>query len=103
MAGGLPINRLLVPARRAGFFLVLLVLPVLAWAWEASPADPAAANDADAADSRAADTPIHSPSFGPPGQTPDVPTPEELEGAGAVIGQVLIDNQNIFNLDDPKD
>jgi outer membrane protein assembly factor BamA len=32
-----------------------------------------------------------------------VPSPEELEGAGAVIGTVLLDNQNIFNLEDPKD
>jgi len=103
MAGGLPINRLLVPAQRAGSFLVLLVLPVLASAWEPSPADPAAANEPDAAESRAGDTPIDSPSFGPPGQTTDLPTPEELEAAGAVIGEVLIDNQNIFNLEDPKD
>jgi len=83
--------------------LVLLALPVLACAGEPSPADPPATSDADAADSRAADTPVHSPTFGPPGQTPGVPSPEELEAAGAVIGKVLIDNQNIFNLEDPKD
>ena len=44
------------------------------------------------------------PSFGPPPhQTPGVPPDEELEAAGAVVGKVLIDNQNIFNLEDPKD
>jgi hypothetical protein len=32
-----------------------------------------------------------------------VPSPAELESAGAVIGKVLVDNQNIFNLEDPKD
>ncbi|MBV8144835.1 MAG: hypothetical protein JO184_07495 [Gammaproteobacteria bacterium] len=32
-----------------------------------------------------------------------MPAPEELEKAGAVIGTVLVDNQNIFNLEDPKD
>src|SRR6516225_4624350 len=84
MAGGLPINRLLVPAQRAGSFRSLLVLPVLASAWEPSPADPAAANEPDAAESRAGDTPIDSPSFGPPGQTTDLPTPEELEAADAL-------------------
>ena len=32
-----------------------------------------------------------------------VPADTELEASGAVIGEVLVDNQNIFNLDDPKD
>jgi len=68
-----------------------------------STADPPAAEDAVAADDSVADAPLHSPSFGPPGPTPGVPSPEELEAAGAVIGQVLIDNQNIFNLEDPQD
>jgi outer membrane protein assembly factor BamA len=105
MAGGLPINRLPARARRAESLLVLLVLPVLASASGPSVADAGAgaADDADAAGARAADTPFHPPSFGPPGRTPGVPSPEELEAAGAVIGQVLIDNQNIFNLEDPKD
>ena len=59
--------------------------------------------DAAAADAAGGGAPPHPPSFGPPGQTPGVPSPEELEAAGAVIGEVLIDNQNIFNLEDPKD
>jgi len=32
-----------------------------------------------------------------------LPSDAELERAHAVIGQVLVDNQNIFNLDDPRD
>src|SRR5215831_13571839 len=122
MAGGSPISRRLAPAWRAGYLLVLLVLSALAGASgpsaaQAAAADPAVADPAvadltaadsvvaDAADADAAggDAPLHPPSFGPPGQTPGVPSHEELEAAGAVIGEVLIDNQNIFNLEDPKD
>jgi hypothetical protein len=108
MAGGLPINRILAP-RRAGSFLVLpvllalLVLPVLARASEPPAADAGEVLDAGAADAAAADAPPPSSSFGPPGETPRIPSPEELEAAGALIGQVLIDNQNIFNLEDPQD
>jgi len=43
------------------------------------------------------------PSYGPPGETPGIPSDAELAAAGAVIGEILIDNQNIFNLEDPKD
>ena len=32
-----------------------------------------------------------------------IPTDSELEQSGAVIGEVLIDNQNIFNLNDPRE
>ena len=32
-----------------------------------------------------------------------IPTDAELEAKGAVIGKVLFDNQNIFNLADPED
>ena len=46
---------------------------------------------------------IRPPSYGPPGETPGIPSEAELEASGAVIGEILIDNQNIFNLDDPKD
>src|SRR6516164_10092779 len=99
MAGGLPINRPPAPARRAGSLLLLLVLPAIACA-----AEPPAADESGATEPRAEDTPpLQSPSFGPPGPTPGVPSPDELEAAGAVIGEVLIDNQNIFNLEDPKD
>src|SRR3982075_1096764 len=46
---------------------------------------------------------IRPPSYGPPGETPGIPSEAELEASGAVIGEILIDNQTIFNLDDPKD
>ena len=46
---------------------------------------------------------IRLPSYGPPGETPGIPSEAELEASGAVIGEILIDNQNMFNLDDPKD
>ena len=39
----------------------------------------------------------------PPPETPGIPTDEELEASKAVVGEILIDNQNIFNLEDPKD
>ena len=39
----------------------------------------------------------------PRGNAPDVPSDAELESSGAVIGNIAIDNENIFNLDDPKD
>lgn len=39
----------------------------------------------------------------PPRSTPGVPTDAELEASEAVIGKVLIDNQNIFDLHDPHD
>jgi len=63
----------------------------------------ASAADTGAADASAAESAFHVPAYGPPGPTPGVPSAEELEAAGAVIGQVLIDNQNIFDLNDPKD
>ena len=39
----------------------------------------------------------------PPSETPGIPPDAELEAGKAVIGEILIDNQNIFNLEDPKD
>ena len=39
----------------------------------------------------------------PPNTAPGVPSDADLESSGAVIGRVTIDNENIFNLDDPKD
>ena len=122
MAVGLPINRSPAPAWRAGtsrrrplvlLLLVafLLVLPAgaMALAESASDAadDAAAANDAAAADelSAGADGAAGGTAHhhGPTEATPGVPSPAELESAGAVIGTVLVDNQNIFNLEDPKD
>jgi hypothetical protein len=44
-----------------------------------------------------------SPSYGPPGATPGIPTDAELEASGAVIGNIVIDNENIFNLDNPQE
>jgi Surface antigen variable number repeat len=116
MAGSLEIKRPLAPAWRAGTSfplpmvvppLVLLVLAVLAvlavpvgaWASEGSAGD--AVMEAAAADKSAADSPGHR--HGPPGAAPGVPSAAELETAGAVVGAVLVDNQNIFNLEDPKD
>ncbi|HEU4600837.1 MAG TPA: hypothetical protein VFS24_02660, partial [Steroidobacteraceae bacterium] len=32
-----------------------------------------------------------------------IPPAEELERSGAIIGQILIDPQNIFDLNDPKE
>ena len=43
------------------------------------------------------------PSYGPPGAPEGIPSDAVLEKEGAVIGQVIIDNQNIFNTEDPKD
>ena len=43
------------------------------------------------------------PRYGPPGDTPGIPSDAVLEKDKAVIGAVLIDNQNIFNLDDPAE
>ena len=122
MAVGLPINGPPAPAWRAGtsrrrplvlLLLVafLLVLPAgaMASAESASDAadDAAAANDAAAADelSAGADGAAGGTAHhhGPTEATPGVPSPAELESAGAVIGTVLVDNQNIFNLEDPKD
>jgi len=104
MAGGLPIYRPLVPTRRgAAGFLALLLLLALPRASGASAADEGAAADgAGAADADATEPSFH-PRGGPPAPTPGIPSADELEAAGAVIGQVLVDNQNIFDLEDPKD
>jgi hypothetical protein len=90
--------------RAAAPLLALLLLP--ATAPSAAPAADAPAADAPAADAsasapRAASSPL--PLGVPPPETPGIPSDKELEASKAVIGEILIDNQNIFNLDDPKD
>jgi hypothetical protein len=79
---------------RAAASLLALLLPALAHA-----------ADAPAADSAAIDPPAEQslPVGVPPPETPGIPPDAELEAANAVIGEVLIDNQNIFNPDDLKD
>jgi hypothetical protein len=50
------------------------------------------------------DVPFRPHSYGPPPeQTPGLPTDHELEAAKAVIGKIIINNENIFDLDNPRD
>ena len=46
---------------------------------------------------------VASRRYGPPEEIEGIPSDAVLEREHAVIGAVLVDNQNIFNLDDPKD
>ena len=79
-----------VPRQRvAAPLLALLLLPALARSIEAPAVDTLA--------------PQRPPAGIPPAETPGIPADAELEASHAVIGQILIDNQNIFNLHDPKD
>jgi hypothetical protein len=39
----------------------------------------------------------------PPGSAPGIPSDADLEASGALVGDIAIDNENIFNLDDPKE
>jgi hypothetical protein len=94
---------------------VLLQLPALAGAAPPAPASGLAAGSASTAegggDSAAAGEPDRARKaaytrprpYGPPGPTPGVPSDEELEAAGAVIGDIIIDNQNIFDLSNPSE
>jgi hypothetical protein len=61
---------------------------------------PARGADAPALDTLA---PPPLPVWVPTPETPGIPSDEELEASRAVVGEVLVDNQNIFNLEDPKD
>lgn len=71
---------------------------------------PGANSTADSAVERAGDTAEEGAdpgsgrarSYAPP-PVPGIPTDDELEAGGAVIGEILIDNQNIFNLEDVQD
>jgi hypothetical protein len=95
MTGRLSIKAAVTALRRcaAAQLLALLILPVLVCGSRA------VADTAEAEDSGAE----RPPAYGPPGQAEGIPPPEQLEAAGAVIGRIVIDNQNIFNLNDPKD
>lgn len=85
--------------------LVLLLLPAAAPAAGAPAADapaletPASGTSADEAPGASSPLPVGVP----PPETPGIPSDQELEASGALVGDILIDNQNIFNLDDPKD
>jgi hypothetical protein len=99
-------------------FLVLLVLPPFACVSlsarasdaAAAPAEASATVPADAApglttsaQAAGAGSQTHPESYGPPGETPGIPPDAELEAAHAVVGKVILDNQNIFDLNNPKD
>jgi hypothetical protein len=102
MTGRSPFKRTLAVLRMsAGPLPALLVLSILCAVPHAR-ADEAANAALNAADT---DTGEKRPpaAYGRPPEAPGVPSPAELEASGAVIGQVIIDNQNIFNLDDPRD
>ena len=77
--------------RVAAALLLVLMAPAAAYA----------ADEPAAAAKEAASRPL--PLGVPPPETPGIPTDQELEASGALIGEILIDNQNIFNLQDPKD
>jgi len=69
----------------------------------AAAAAPSAEHAATDAKVPSADAATRMPRYAPPLQTPGVPSDAELEASGAVVGEILIDNQDIFNLDDPKE
>ena len=121
MAAQVPLKALLATARLvpATSGLIVLLLPVLSGAADSpvagtgATAPPQAAAPEPAAPSLlpgilSTDRPqggvgARTQVYAPPLQTPGIPSDAELEASGAVIGKILIDNQNIFNLDDPKD
>jgi hypothetical protein len=112
MAGQLPFSRAFAVSPRAPATpcFVLLLLPALACSSDAPPLSGTGGDSAAAptllADYAAGDrltSSFRPPSYGPPLETPGVPTDAELEADHAVIGQVLLDNQNIFDLNNPKD
>ena len=96
------------PTARA---LRVLLLPLLCAALplQASALQPGASPGGGAAAGAApltADAAVGYPrprTYGPPGPTPGIPSDSELEASGALIGRIDIDNQNIFDLNDPKD
>ena len=127
MMGRLPLNHAFALARRPGAapLFVLCVFSGLAGASSpAAAADtraPEAATEAAAVGLVATDgadragaldgsaavmypaVSVRPPSYGPAAEIPGIPSDAELEAAGAVVGEIVIDNQNIFDLNDPKD
>jgi hypothetical protein len=103
MAGRLP--RACDPTRpRAGSYLCACLLAVaLGAATRVCTADSAPADEWHDFGVNPLEFAATQPAYGPPGYSPALPSDVTLEKEGAVIGRVLIDNQNIFNLDDPKD
>ena len=107
MGGHSPFDRSFVFARRpaAAPLFALFVFPGPLCASNAA-SDAAASAEAVAfagTESAGTERAMSPPSYGPPGETPGIPSEAELEASGAVVGEILIDNQNIFNLEDPKD
>ena len=107
MGGHSPFDRAFGFARRpaAAPLFALFVFPGPVCASNAA-SDAAASAEAVAlagTESTATERAMSPPSYGPPGETPGIPSEAELEAAGALVGEILIDNQNIFNLEDPKD
>ena len=100
-----PFDRTFAFARRpaAAPLFVLFVFPGSVYAANTAADAAANAGAVTLADSAGAATDRSAPSYGPPGETPGIPSDTELEASGAVVGEVLVDNQNIFNLEDPKD
>jgi hypothetical protein len=112
MAGQFLLDRHPAIARRitATTAFVLLLFPCLAHAADEPNAgtstiatSASAAHGATDTNAAAEVTPTGMPRYAPPLQTPGVPSDAELEAAGVVVGEILIDNQDIFNLDDPKE
>jgi len=107
MGGHSPFDRALAFARRpaAAPLFALLVFPGPMWASNAASDAAADAGAVELAsnESTATERAMSPPSYGPPGETPGIPSDAELEASGAMVGEILIENQNIFNLEDPKD
>jgi hypothetical protein len=110
------INRGQEPHWPIAFPLTLLAVPALAVAWAPFDGNASSHAIADGIDGDAPAALMSSdkdmvlaldrrppPSYVPPQAAPGIPSDGELEASGAVVGSILIDNENIFNLDNPKD
>jgi hypothetical protein len=91
-----PPSRRLCAVIRGARLVALCVLPAVACA-------AAAANGESATGTDSAVTALRAPRHAPPGAVAGVPTDAQLEAAHALIGDILIDNQNIFDTTDPAD